>query len=176
MAEWTVELLEILPKDRILEIGFGPGVGIELAAKKANSGFVAGIDFSETMVAAARRRNSVAIRSGRVELKMGDASSLPYEHGSFEKIFAIHCIYFWSNPAEYLSEIYGVARAGGSTAITILPKEKWDKKNLPPADIFTLYSSKEVETLLIDAGFRKTRIEQYKTKSTFRCECIIGIK
>ena len=40
MAEWTVELLKVLPNDRILEIGFGLGVGIELAAKKADSGFI----------------------------------------------------------------------------------------------------------------------------------------
>jgi hypothetical protein len=33
MAARTIELLDVQPNDRVLEIGFGPGVGIELLAR-----------------------------------------------------------------------------------------------------------------------------------------------
>src|SRR5215472_1546159 len=50
IAARVVELLNIQPSDRVLEVGFGPGVGIQLLAEKVTSGEVVGIDCSEEMV------------------------------------------------------------------------------------------------------------------------------
>ena len=69
-AKWTISLLDIQPKDNILEIGFGPGVSSHYAAEKATKGFVAGIDHSETMVQAARKRNIEIVQAGRMDLKL----------------------------------------------------------------------------------------------------------
>ena len=102
---WTISLLDIQPDDHILEIGFGPGVGIEYAAQKAAKGLVAGIDASETMVQVARKLNAAAIAAGTVDLKHGEVSSLPYEDDSFDKIMTIHCIYFWADAIACLQEI-----------------------------------------------------------------------
>lgn len=43
-ARWTIDLLDIRPHTRVLEIGSGPGVAIEYAAKQALQGHVSGID------------------------------------------------------------------------------------------------------------------------------------
>jgi SAM-dependent methyltransferase len=67
-ARWTIDLLNIQPDSRVLEIGFGPGVAIEYAAQQAVQGHVSGIDYSETMVQVARKRNASAIRNGLVDL------------------------------------------------------------------------------------------------------------
>ena len=91
---WTISLLDSQPDDHILEIGFGPGVGIEYAAQKAAKGLVVGVDASETMVQVARKRNAGAIAAGTVDLKHGEVSSLPYEDASFNKAMTIHCILF----------------------------------------------------------------------------------
>jgi len=64
----TISLLEIQPTDYVLEIGFGPGHGIQQAARIATQGRVAGVDFSETMLRQASRRNAAAITAGKVEL------------------------------------------------------------------------------------------------------------
>src|SRR6266498_4281155 len=77
-AHWTVDLLNIQPDMRVLEIGFGPGVAIQYAAQQAVQGYVSGIDYSKAMVQLARKRNVAAIKSGRVDLRQGDVSSLPY--------------------------------------------------------------------------------------------------
>src|SRR5688572_25002621 len=66
---WTVSLLEAQPHDRILEIGFGPGLAVEELAPKVTEGLIAGIDFSRVMVAAANTRNAEAVRAGRVKLR-----------------------------------------------------------------------------------------------------------
>src|SRR6266545_4288770 len=57
---WVSDLLEIGPTDRVLEVGFGPGVVIQRLAKLTTSGQVAGIDPSREMVEQARARNAAA--------------------------------------------------------------------------------------------------------------------
>jgi ubiquinone/menaquinone biosynthesis C-methylase UbiE len=173
---WTVSLLNIAPEDHILEIGFGPGVGIEQSSGKAVKGLVAGIDYSETMIEAARKRNSLAIKENRVDLRLGNVASLPFGDNSFDKAYSIHCIYFWSKPAECLKELFRVLKPEGILAITIYPKEKWTKKRTPSADIFTLYNGNEVKELLLIAGFNNIRIETSSNPDKFRGESILGLK
>lgn len=175
-AGWTVSLLNIQPDQHILEIGFGPGVAIEYASQKAVRGLVAGIDYSETMVQVARKRNAAGIKAGHVNLKLGDVSSLPYPDASFDTAFTIHCIYFWAKPIDGLTELRRILKPGGLLAITIMPKDEWRKERTPPADLFTLYSSDEVAQLLLEAGFRDVRVELYPRPDEFPGACVLGVK
>src|SRR2546426_9124300 len=76
---WMVELLDVAPGDRVLEVGFGPGVALAELLARASDGFVAGVDASELMVRQARSRHANAIAAGRLEIRHGDAGSLPYD-------------------------------------------------------------------------------------------------
>ena len=174
-ARWTVDLLNIQPHTRVLEIGFGPGVAIEYAAKRAPQGHVSGIDYSKTMVQIARKRNADAIRTGVVDLTYGDVRSLPYEDEAFDRAVTIHCIYFWAEPATCLREVRRVLHTDGVLAITIQPKDQWTRRR-PPADVFTLYRSSEVAQLVTDAGFRNARVETYPQPNTFPGACILAVK
>ena len=49
-------LLALQPSDRVLEVGFGHGRTIRLAAAQVPQGLVAGMDVSRDMVRMARRR------------------------------------------------------------------------------------------------------------------------
>src|SRR5260370_1582595 len=69
---WTMNLLEIQPTDTVLEVGFGAGQAIKLAAEKASDGRVMWIDLSEVMVRVATRRNAQAVKAGRVAVAEGD--------------------------------------------------------------------------------------------------------
>jgi ubiquinone/menaquinone biosynthesis C-methylase UbiE len=175
-ARWTIDLLQIQPDMQVLEIGFGPGVAIEYAAKQAPQGHVSGIDYSETMVQVARKRNASAIRSGLVDLTYGDVTSLPYGDEAFDRVLTIHCIYFWAEVTTCLREVRRVLRTNGVLAITILPKDKWPPRRTPPADVFTLYRGSEVAQLVADAGFRNARVEAYPQPDTFPGECILAVK
>ena len=84
---WVTDLLEVMPNDRVLEVGFGPGVVIKRLAKLA--GHVAGIDQSREMVEQARARNATAVQDGRVEIRHGSVESLPFDSNSFDKVLAI---------------------------------------------------------------------------------------
>ena len=89
-ARCVIRLLEVQPGDKVLEVGFGPGVGIQLLAKSAPEG--AGIDCSTAMVQQARARNAEAIASGVVDLRHGSVEKLPFEDGTFDAVLAINSI------------------------------------------------------------------------------------
>jgi ubiquinone/menaquinone biosynthesis C-methylase UbiE len=173
-ARWTVELLAIEPDARVLEIGFGPGVAIQYAAERATRGHVSGIDCSEGMLQMARKRNASQLANGLVDLTKADVQSLPYPDDSFDRAFAIHCIYFWPDPAACLREIRRVLRPDGVAAITIRPVHQWQGRK-PPADVFHLYRGDEVAQLLSDSGFRRPRVEPYP-QSEKPGECILALK
>src|SRR5690349_2085160 len=74
---WAVSLLDVRPTDRVLEIGFGPGVAIAEFARRATQGQVFGIDHSRAMVRHAARRNAAAVRAHRVHLMRASVERLP---------------------------------------------------------------------------------------------------
>ena len=172
-AQWTVSLLDIKPHDRILEIGFGPGVSTQIASERASQGFVAGIDHSVTMVQAASQRNADAIQSGKMELKHGDVSSLQYPDASFDTAFSLHSIYFWPDPVNCLREIKRVLKPAGLLAITVQPKDKWKPK--VDANIMTLYYGDEIASLFSSAGYRNIRVEVSPPEDNVFLECILGL-
>jgi ubiquinone/menaquinone biosynthesis C-methylase UbiE len=175
-AQWTISLLDIQPEDHILEIGFGPGVSTHYAAEKATKGFVAGIDHSETMVQAARKRNLETIQAGRMDLKQGDVSSLPYPDETFNKAFSIHSIYFWAKPIACLQELRRVLKPGGLLAITIQPKDKWNELQQRESNLRTLYFSADLVAMFAAANFREIRVEVCPAPDQFPGACVLGIK
>src|SRR5450759_1107921 len=74
---WAVSLLEVQPTERVLEIGFGPGIAIAELARRATQGHVYGIDHSQVMVGQASRRNADAVRARRVCLTRAPVEQLP---------------------------------------------------------------------------------------------------
>ena len=175
---WTVSLLDVQPADHVLEIGFGPGIAVEEVARRASRGLVAGIDFSRTMVAAAKRRNRANVRAGNVDLRCGDAAQLPFSDAAFDKAFSIHSIYFWRDPLAVIREIRRVLKPNGLLILTVLPKEKWNPENPDAAGTPECkpYSGAELQALLAAAGFAESRMEadpQHLSASNFS---VIGRK
>jgi SAM-dependent methyltransferase len=149
--------LALEPTDSLLDVGFGPGVAVELASQKVTQGFVGGADFSEPMVKMARGRCSAAIAEGRVQLAHVDSSKLPFEDARFDKVLSVHTIYFWPDPLAQLREIHRVLRGGGRLALGV-------RKNLLsagtasfPPGIFTFYDDVQIAAMLQRSGFDDVR-------------------
>jgi trans-aconitate methyltransferase len=47
---WAVQLLDVQPTDRVIEVGCGPGVAIAALATRATRGVVVGVDHSQVMI------------------------------------------------------------------------------------------------------------------------------
>lgn len=102
----ALAVLQVERGDSVLEIGFGPGVGIsEAAARVGSKGFVAGIDPSDVMLEEATRRNPAAIRRGIVELRLANVSRLPYPAARFDKAFAMYTADLWPDTVGGLREV-----------------------------------------------------------------------
>jgi ubiquinone/menaquinone biosynthesis C-methylase UbiE len=128
---WVTDLLEIGPDDRVLEVGFGPGVVVQRLGKLAAAGHVAGIDPSREMVGQARARNAAAIESGRVDLRRGSVESLPFADDSFNKALAINSMQVWPDAVTGLLEIRRVLKPGGRIALGFTPYSGQPNEGLP---------------------------------------------
>jgi SAM-dependent methyltransferase len=84
----ALDLLEPQPHEHVLEIGFGPGRAIRRLSARAAE--VTGVEVSDAMLAAAHRRNSAAIRRGRVRLLRGDGTTLRLADDSVDAALAVH--------------------------------------------------------------------------------------
>lgn len=142
--QWAIELLEVEPSDRILEIGFGPGVGIQLLASAVSSGRVAGVDASEEMLEQASVRNANSLGTGRGDLQQASVESLPFKDASFDKVLAVNSMRVWPDAIAELQEIRRVLKPGGRVVLG-----------------FTRYSGQAKEDLaeaLTVAGFANARV------------------
>lgn len=167
---FAVELLDVQPRDRVLEIGFGPGVCIAMLAERANYGLVAGVDPSPTMIAQAGSRNRTFLHSGRVELKVGSVSAIPYPDASFDKVCSINNIYFWPSRGDDLREIRRVMKEGGTLALAFrIEPNPASPSRLPSFDPV------EAKRLLADAGFRDARVEVRET-TPWTAACVLARK
>jgi len=96
-GRWALAELDPAPDDRVLEVGYGPGLSVAEACRRVGHGHVVGVDLSGVMLRQATRRNADAIREGRLELRMGDAQSLDADLRDLDLIYGINVWQFWSD-------------------------------------------------------------------------------
>jgi SAM-dependent methyltransferase len=87
---WAVELLEVKPSDRVIELGCGPGVAVAALASRARHRLVVGVDHSAVVLAQARRRNADAIKAGRVRLIRAPVEHVQVADGPFDAALAVN--------------------------------------------------------------------------------------
>jgi len=150
---WAVSLLRVRPADRVLEIGFGPGIAVaELT--RAGAAHVYGADHSGVMLRQASRRNAAAIRAGRVTLVDAPVDRLPAAlDGPFDAILAVNSLGFWPAPAERLAELRRRLAPGGRVALVSQPRCHGATAGTSRT------AADELEHLLRSAGFTQVRTE-----------------
>lgn len=150
---WVVGLLDVRPTDRVLEVGFGPGLAIGALANSVPQGHVYGIDHSAVMVRQASRRNRAAIRAHRVTLIHAAVDALPSFDEPLDAIVAVNSMKFWPDPAKQLHDLRRLLRPGGRVALAIQPRSAGATKET------TARAAREHEDLLTRAGFVQLRVE-----------------
>jgi ubiquinone/menaquinone biosynthesis C-methylase UbiE len=115
--QWAIHLLKVQPNDKVLEVGFGPGVGIEILTTVTSISYVAGVDSSKEMVEQAIIRNAKAIEAGLVQLHCGSVEKLPFADDTFDKALAINSMQVWSDAMVGLRSMWRVIKVGGFLAL-----------------------------------------------------------
>lgn len=115
LEENAVMLCRISTDDTVLELGHGPGLGLEAAAKLLSGprGRVLGIDYSEYMHQVASEKLQELIANGKVTLHHCDVASMPIAESSVDKVFHCNCYYFWPDLKKGTREIHRVMKPGG---------------------------------------------------------------
>lgn len=145
----VVELVDVKPGARVLDVGCGPGVfTIPLAHAVGSQGRVLASDILPEMVAACRRR-AEAHGLGNVEVVLSTENTVPCPSQGIDLVFACQILHELHDPPLFFAEMRRVLAPGGRLAVV-----DWEKVETgigPPVD--TRLTPDEARALLEANGF-----------------------
>ncbi len=174
---WTLSLLNVQPTHRVLEIGFGAGVGLAHVAAQATAGYVVGIDVSRTMLAQARRRNQTALRERRMGVLQADVADLPFGEAQFDRIFSIHTYYFWSDAPAVVAQLRRILRPGGMFVVTMATGIVGNTGEVDTSIFGGMHDKLEALVLTMrDEGWSEARLERGPNNRQYNNVALVGVR
>lgn len=158
----AVQKLDPNPGEKILEVGYGPGVTIQKIFNRCEDVFVAGIDISEVMLKQASKRNAKYINENKAVIKRGSVENIPFEDDYFDKVMGINVSLFFPSPVENFKEIKRVIKPGGMLIIVFQPRMA---KNVDEV----IEKAEKLKSNVMEAGFSNAEFEILEMKPI---ECI----
>jgi ubiquinone/menaquinone biosynthesis C-methylase UbiE len=185
VSDRLVEMAEIKPGDKVLDIATGIGEPAVTAAKRVKpSGKVVATDISPQMIAIAKSRAKSLDLDSIMEFREGDAEKLDLPKSSFNAILSRWGLMFLPNLPATLAEIRKLLIPGGRFAAAVWstpPKVPFldlafstvrKQINAPPAPpgILGPFSLADPEALMrsfTQAGFKDVRVESFPVTFSF---------
>jgi len=177
VSQRLIELAEIKPRQRVLDIATGIGEPAITAAKVVGTGgHVLATDLSTQMLAIAKQRAASMGLRDIIEFRESDAENLDLANSSFDTALCRWGLMLLPNLDTALSKIYNSLRSGGRFAAAVwadAPKvpiislatriiSKQIQMSSPPPGTpnpFSLAGTNKLEYSLAKAGFRDMYIE-----------------
>ena len=160
---WGLEHVAIAPEAVILDVGCGGGGAVKILAQAASRGRVYGVDYAEDVLPTARRVNRALIRQGRVEIKRGSVSDLPFPDDVFDLATAFETTIFWPNLVDDLQEVRRVLKPGGTLLIAneAYADARFEERNARWSRLadFQLQTPEETRQCLVEAGYAPVEID-----------------
>jgi ubiquinone/menaquinone biosynthesis C-methylase UbiE len=179
LTDWGLAQISIEPHSAILDVGCGGGRTVSKLAAIATQGQVCGIDYSDESVAVSQKTNARWIDIGRVEIRQGSVSQMPFPDDVFDFVTAVETHYFWPDLAADTREVFRVLKPGGALVLIAeaykgakTAAAKLTEKYLPLAGM-TLLSVDEHRELFTTAGYSDVRVIEEPGKGWI---CSIGRK
>jgi len=145
LTDWGLEHVSIENQSTILDVGCGGGRTVNKLAAIATQGKVYGVDYSDESVAATKRKNVRWIDLGRVEIRHGSVSQLPFPDVMFDLVTAVETHFWWPNLPSDMGEVVRVLKRGGTL---IFIAEIYKGANTMAAKLAEKYASRTGMTLL----------------------------
>lgn len=158
----AIRRMSIKPGDRVLEVGVGTGINVDLYPRTCS---VTGVDLSGPMLEKARDR---VARTGvrNVRLLQMDAANLKFADDSFDIVYAPYVISVVPDPVAVTREMHRVCRPGGRIVIlnhfrSQNPVGAWMEKIIAPATKYLGFKSDlDLPAFLVQAGLKPISIEK----------------
>ena len=169
----AMDALQEIPNMDVLDVGCGCGHTTQQLKDRVGEGRVVGVDISDQLLDAARRRNR-----GEVEFLEADAQVDPLQ-GPYDIIFSRFGVMFFDDPVAAFSNIRQAVRPGGRMTYVCWADRKanpWiripagaakaflDLPAPPPDDApgqFAMENEGRVQQILHDAGWTDIRLERF---------------
>jgi ubiquinone/menaquinone biosynthesis C-methylase UbiE len=145
LTDWGLEHISIENHHTILDVGCGGGRTVGKLAAIATQGKVYGVDYSDESVAATKRTNARWIDLGRVQIRHGSVSQLPFPDGMFDLVTAVETHFWWPDLPGDMREVFRVLKSGGTL---VLIAEIYKGKSTMAAKLAEKYASRTGMTLL----------------------------
>ena len=120
--EKTVDLMQLQPDSRVLEIGCGPGLALSKCAGIITTGRMVGLDHSDVMIRQARNRLRKLGSGERVELVAGGMDRLSDWPEAFDFVFSLNVIQFQQDKTGFFRAVARALAPGGSCLTTYQPR------------------------------------------------------
>lgn len=143
--------------ERVLEVGFGGGVGLALLRQRQPELRLTGVEISTAMLARARRRFRSDEAAGLLTLVAAGVDALPFEDACFDAVISVNTIYFWPDLRAGLSEIQRVLRPRGRLILGVEAPAQLEPLGFVERG-FATPSYDDVATALGRGGFRYIRM------------------
>ena len=164
VTDWGLANVAIEKLFTILDVGCGGGRTLSKLVAAATEGKVYGVDYSEASVAASKRANAHSVELGRVEVRPGSVSQLPFADNMFDLITAVETHFWWPDLPEDLREIFRVLKPGCTFIIIAevykganTAMAKLCERTAPRAGM-TLLNTDEHRDVLAHAGFSDVQV------------------
>jgi ubiquinone/menaquinone biosynthesis C-methylase UbiE len=145
LTDWGLEQISVENHHTILDAGCGGGRTVSKLAAIATQGKVYGVDYSEESVATTKKTNAQWIGLGRVEVRHGSVSQLPFPDGMFDLVTAVETHFWWPDLPGDMREIFRVLKPGGTL---VLVAEVYKGASTMAAKLAEKYASRTGMTLL----------------------------
>ena len=171
LTDWGLEHVTIRRHDSILDVGCGGGRTVGKLAAIASEGRVYGVDYSEESVAATKRNNAELVTAGRVEVRHGTVSELPFGDGMFDLVTGIETHFWWPDLRAGMREILRVLKPGGTLVLIAEIYKGASRGNAKLIERYadragmTLLTADEHRRLFEDAGFSDIEVEDVPAKA-----------
>jgi ubiquinone/menaquinone biosynthesis C-methylase UbiE len=179
LTDWGLAKVGIEKRYTILDVGCGGGRTVGKLAAMAAEGKVYGVDYSEESVAATAKLNARLIAGGRVEVRHGSVSELPFSEGMFDVVTAVETHFWWPDMPLGMREIFRVLKPGGTL---VLVAEIYKGANTMAARLAEKYSARvgmallsvdEHRELFASAGYSDVRVVEERDEGWI---CAMGKK
>jgi ubiquinone/menaquinone biosynthesis C-methylase UbiE len=152
-AAQLVDLANIQPGERVLDVGCGTGIVARTAAERTGAaGFASGLDLNPGMLEVAREASQDSAH--RIEWRQGTAEEMPFARSSFDVILSQQAFQFLGDRSQALTEMRRVLAPGGRAVVSVLRSIEHNRTYRPVIEAFARHGGSDLGAMM-EAPFQR---------------------